>query len=241
MRSRRSLLIVLLLILVPSSGAIVGLLVAVKREPAFYAAARCPADWNTRDRAARLMTRVQDLKNDIRSKPVWGDTFSAEDLNCFLQENMGRKDHGLCSLLPSGFHSPRLSIEGDRLRLGFRYGEGFWSTVGWLEMQVWLVSAETNVVAVELSDLSAGALPIGTQSILEGISEAARNSNIEVTWYRNKSHPVGLFKFYADQARPSAQILTLDVKEGHITIAGRSFMESTPGFPLSENSTGMGQ
>ena len=62
------------------------------------------------------------------------------------------------------------------------------------------------------------------------ISEAARDSNIEVTWYRNRSNPVGLFKFYADQARPSAQIMTFEVKDGKITVAGRSFDESSPGL-----------
>ena len=231
MRRRRSLILVFFMLLVPVLIVAAVLAVLVKQEPAFYTTARCPADWNTRDRAARLMMRVQDLKNDIRSKPVWGDTFSAEDLNCFFQENMGRKDQGLCTLLPDEVHSPRVAIEGNRIKLGFRYREGLWSTVGWIEMQVWLVANDTNVVAVEICDLRAGGLPIGSQSILEAISEAARDSNIEVTWYRNKTHPVGLFKFYADQTRPSAQILTLDVKDGHITIAGRSFLEATSGYP----------
>lgn len=232
MRRRRSLIIAISLVVVPLIAAALGLVVAVKREPEFYTTSKCPENWNTRDRAARLMTRIQDLKNAIRSQPTWGDTFTAEDLNCFFQENMGRKDQVLCSLLPSGFHSPRIAIEGDKLKLGFQYREGFVSSVCWVEMQLWLVSTETNVVAVELCDLRAGALPIGSQSILEGIGEAARDSNIEVTWYRNKRHPVGLFKFYADQTRPSAQIMALEVKDGQITIAGRSFQESTPGFPL---------
>ena len=36
-------------------------------------------------------------------------------------ENMGRKG-GFSSLLPERFHSPRVAIDGDRLKLGFRYG-----------------------------------------------------------------------------------------------------------------------
>lgn len=225
MRRRSKLLA--LLILVGGISACLGLgLYLAKRQPDFYAQAPNPDDWETRDKSARLVTRVQDLKNEIRSHNEWGDTFTAEDLNCFFVENMSRKG-GLCAMLPEGCHSPRVAIEGDRLKVGFKYGEGFWSTVVWVELKVWLVANETNLVAVEVCDLRTGSLPIGSQSILDSITEAARDSNIEVMWYRNGSNPVGLFRFYADQPRPSSQILTLEVKDGKIVVAGRSFVESS--------------
>jgi hypothetical protein len=211
------------LVLVGGVGAglgAVGLL--VKREPAFYADAPCPDGWDARERAARLVTRVQDLKNDIRTlKPEWGDTFTAEDLNCFFAENLDRSA-GLRSVLPAGLHSPRVAIEGDRLRLGLRYGDGFWSTVVWVELKVWLVADEPNLVAVEVCDLRTGCLPVGAQSILDAVAEAAREKNVEVTWYRNGGNPVGLFRFYADQPQPASQILTLEVADGKVVVAGRS-------------------
>ena len=195
-----------------------------------------PVRVGRREKSAKLVTRVQDLKNEIRSKPEWGDTFTAEDLNCFFVENMSRRD-GLCSVLPDGLHSPRVSIDGDRLRLGFRYRQGFWSTVVWVELKVWLVANEVNLIAVEVCDLSAGGLPIGSHSILDAITEAARDSNIEVTWYRNKGNPVGLFRLYADQPRPAAQVLTLEVKDGKIVIAGRSFLDQPTTAPVGVNPT----
>jgi hypothetical protein len=224
MRRRRSVLLTVALLVGAAAAVVAGVLYVVKRVPDFYVRTPCPNDWDTREKAAKLVTRVQDLKNDIRSKSEWGDTFTAEDLNCFFVENMGRKS-GLCSLLPDKFHSPRVSIRGDRLKLGFRYGEGFWSTVVWVELRVWLVANETNLVAVEVCDLRAGGLPIGSQSILDSIAEAVRDSNVEVTWYRNDGNPVGLFRFYADRPQPASQILTLEVKDGTITIAGRSLAE----------------
>jgi hypothetical protein len=81
--------------------------------------------------------------------------------------------------------------------------------------------------------LRSGSLPVGAQSILDSISEAARNSNIEVTWYRNGSNPVGLFRLYADQPQPNSQLLTLDVANGKITVAGRSFLDHSPGMPVA--------
>jgi hypothetical protein len=230
---RRSKWLALLLLVggVSVCFAVVGYL--AKRQPDFYATAEAPSDsWESRERAAQLVTRVQDLKNEIRSKSEWGDTFTAEDLNCFFLENMNRES-GLCSMLPKGLHSPRVAIDGDRIKLGFKYGEGFWSTVVWVELRVWLVENEVNLIGVEVCDLRSGSLPVGAQSILDSISEAARNSNIEVTWYRNGSNPVGLFRLYADQPQPNSQVLTLDVADGKITVAGRSFLDHSPAMPVA--------
>lgn len=230
------MLLALALLLGGVSACLGSILYLAKREPAFYRDAPSLSEWDAREKSARLLTRMQDLKNEIRSKPEWGDTFTAEDLNCFFRENMSRRG-GLCAILPEGFHSPRVAIEGDRLKLGFRYRDGFWSTVVWVELKIWLVANEVNLIAVEVCDLSAGSLPIGSQSILDAISEAARDSNIEVTWYRHKGNPVGLFRLYADQPRPAAQVLTLEVKDGNIVIAGRSFLDQPGAAPVGVTPT----
>jgi hypothetical protein len=200
----------------------------LKCEPAFYARAACPADYDTREKASRLLTRVQDLKNDIRTKPVWGETFTTEELNCFFAEMM-TETGSFINMLPKGFHSPRVAVEGDRIKLGFRYGKGFWSSVVWIELKVWLVADEINLMAMEVCDLRAGRAGVGAQSILDAIEATARKSNIDVTWYRNNGNPVGLFKFFPDQPRPASQVLTLDTRDGKIIIAGRSMTADTAG------------
>jgi hypothetical protein len=229
-----------------SSLIALGLLVAIlfgvmgifgglaKQQPVFYTQAACAADYDTREKASRLLTRVQDLKNDIRTKPEWGETFTAEELNCFFAEMM--TDTGsLAGLLPRGFHSPRVAIEGDRLKLGLRYGDGFWSVVVWAEFRIWLVADETNLMAVEVCDLKVGQLGIGAQSILDAISDTARASNIDVNWYRHGRNPVGLFRFFPDQPRPASQVLTLQVRDNKIVVAGRTMTDGhvTPLPPVT--------
>lgn len=203
------------------SGATGLLAYVVKREPAFYAQAAPPADYDTREKASRLLTRIQDLKNDIRTKGDWGETFTAEELNCFFAETMC-ENGTFVGMLPKGFHSPRVAVDGDRLKLGFRSGHGFWSTVVSIELRIWLVADEVNLMAVEVCDLRAGRLNVGAQSILDAIAETARDSDIDVTWYRHNGNPVGLFRFFPDQPRPASQVLTLEVREGKIVVAGRS-------------------
>jgi hypothetical protein len=231
MRRRRPFFIALALLLSAAGVVFGGLLYGAKREPAFYTAAHRPNDFDTHERSARLLTRVIDLQNDIRAKDEWGDTFTADDINAFFIENLGPKGR-LTDSLPKGFHSPRIAIEGDRLFLGVKYREGFWSTVIWLELKVWLVAEQTNLAAVEVCNLKAGGLPFGSQSILDKIADVARESSIDVTWYRNKSNPVGLFKFFAKQPRATSQVLTLEVKDGKIMIAGRSFLDAAPPAPV---------
>lgn len=231
MRRRRPFFVALALLLTAAGSAVGGLLYAAKRTPEFYAAAHRPNDFDTHERSARLLTRVVDLQNDIRAKEEWGDTFTADDINAFFIENLGPKGR-LTESLPKGFHSPRVAIEGDRLFLGVKYREGFWSGVVWLELKVWLVAEQTNVAAVEVCNLKAGGLPFGSQSILDKIAEVAREQSIDVTWYRNGRNPVGLFKFFAKQPRATSQILTLEVKDGKMVIAGRSFLDGVPAAPV---------
>jgi hypothetical protein len=208
MRRRRQFLIAIVLLLAAAGATFGGLLYSAKKEPAFYATANHPDDWDTHERSARLVTRVVDLQNDVRAKDEWGDTFTVADLNAFFIENLGPKGR-LTESLPKGFHSPRVAIEGDRLKIGVKYREGFWSTVVWLELKVWLVAEQTNVAAVEVCSLKAGGLPFGSQSILDKIGDLARESSIDVTW-------------------PTSQVLTLEVKDGKIMIAGRSFQDGLP-------------
>jgi hypothetical protein len=231
---RRPLLWAIALLLGGVSLCFGTMLYLARREPAFYRDAAVASEWDAREKSARLLTRWQDLKNEIISRSEWGETFTAEELNCFFAEHMSRQG-GLCASLPPGFHSPRIAIDGDRLKLGFRYREGFWSTIVWVELRIWLVKDETNLIAMEVCELSAGDLPFGSQSILDAISESVRSSNVDVTWYRNKGKPVGLFRLYADQPRPVAQVFTLKVEDGKIVIAGRSFHDQPTGAPVGVN------
>jgi hypothetical protein len=225
-RLRSILLTVGLLALV--FGVVGGALGSVlKQEPEFYLRLSESPAWETSERASALLTRVQDLKNDIRAKADWSGTFRGDDLNAFCQENL-TPGTAYANLLPKGFHSPRVVIDGDRVKLGLRYGDGFWSTVLWVEMKAWLVKNDTNVIAVELCGLKAGNLSIGCQTLLDSLSEAAHESNIEVTWYRRDGNPVGLFRFYADQLRPTTQIHTFKIDDGKVAVAGRTRLETVP-------------
>ena len=228
MRRRNALFSVLLLVAgLGVAGGVIGSL--LKDEPDYYTEGGVQAASDP-VAAAGVVTRFGDLKNDIRSKPEWGATFTADELNAFLREHLG-VDGGLVSFIPDDLTDPRLAIDGDRIKFAARYGQGFWSTVVSVEAKVWLVKEETNVVALELCGVWAGAVSLGSHSILDRISETARDSNIVITWYRHDGNPVGLCQFYADQPRPTTQIAQLTVGDGKFTVKGRSLLAGQSAGP----------
>jgi hypothetical protein len=218
--------VLILLAAVGTAGGVASAL--LKSEPAFYTAEPAAGANETGERAGKILTRYQDFQNDVRLKADWSATFPTDDIDCFLRQSFA--DGGsMTAYLPQGVHSPRLTAEGDTIKIGFRYGRGLWSTVVSLELKTWLVKDETDLIAVEVVNLKAGALPIGGQALLDGISEAAHESNVEVHWYRTPGgNPVGLFRLYADQLRPATVFGTLKVADGAIVVAGRTRVEATP-------------
>src|SRR5262249_39124403 len=72
-------------------------------------------------------------------------------------------------LLPKGISDPRIAVEANRIRLGFRYGSEPWSTIISIDMRVWLATTEVNVVALELQGVHPGALSGSAPSLLETI------------------------------------------------------------------------
>lgn len=124
--------------------------------------------------------------------------------------------------MPEGFHDLRVQVDDGMLRLGCRYGKGIWSTTISVDLKMWLVAQEVNLIGLELVSLRAGGLPISRQLILDYITDAARKTNIDVKWYHRKNNPVAVLKLQADQVRPTIQIQRFEFQAGKIIIVGRS-------------------
>jgi hypothetical protein len=133
---------------------------------------------------ADLKTHGNDAICDIR--------FTEEQINSYFEEDFIRS--GYTGVLPEGVSAPRVAIEADRLRVGFRCGTKPWSTVISLDLRIWLVAKEPNVVAIEVRGLHAGALPISVHTIMDRLTEVARDREIDVNWYRYNGNPVALLR-----------------------------------------------
>jgi len=169
-----------------------------------------------------------NLQNMInaREQAVWGAEFSQEMVNSYLQDESANEflNEFLPFDLPDGVSAPRVALDSDRLRLGFRYGSGRWSTIVSVDLKVWLGDKEPNVIALELCGFSAGALPLGTHTLLEFVSEKVEDMklNIKVSPYRYDGHPVLLLYYQHDQPRPTLQIQRLECRPGQFAFTARN-------------------
>ena len=200
----------------------------LKKPPGFYAAGNFTPGEDREKMSRDFMAIFSEFRSSmVNDDPHWVVSFSSDQINAFFQEDFVRA--GSDENLPPGFHEPRVQIENGRLRLGVRYGTGTSSTILSLELKMWLVSGETNMLAMEIVGLRAGMMPLSTSTLLDYITAMARRENIEVTWYRHEGHPVAIMRFLADQTRPTFQFVRVELKDQELVLEGRSTQPAAPG------------
>jgi hypothetical protein len=216
---RRSLIALFAIVLGFAATTGAAFAVMLHHVPAFYRAAAVADDDQRSEKSLECVQRAIALWNDINNGLPWEKEFVQDHVNSYFQEEDQRTSAGLIDL-PEGVRDIRLAFGDDRGRIGFQYGNGWTSCVISVEFRFWLVAQKTNVVALELISFRAGALPLGTQALLDSITESVRKQNIDVTWYRHNGHPVALLQFQANQPRPNMLLRRLELKVGRVIIAG---------------------
>jgi hypothetical protein len=219
---RKSVLMAAGIFLLAVCAVLGGLALLAKHEPGFYTRAAVPPGKIRQAHSRAFWGEYWQLHNAIMNKESqWYSTFTEAQINSFFEEDFLKP--GFCDkLLPDGVTEPRIAIEQDRIRLGFRYGTPPWSTIISVNFRVWVAAQECNTVVLELQSLHAGALPVSAQSLLDQLSETLRKRNIEVTWYRHNGNPAAVLRFQSEQARPSVQLQQLELRPGVLTVAGKS-------------------
>jgi hypothetical protein len=208
----------------------------VHHVPAYYRDAMLPAGKERQRQAAKFASDFAQFYQDVTYNRQWSAHFGQQAINSFFAEQL--KQSGLSEqilptadrsadrqtpfTLPEGLSDPRLLVRADGFRLGLRYRWGPLDAILSIDMRVWLAASELNVVALELRGLHVGALPISAQSLLERISEKARDNGIEVTWYRYHGNPVALLRYQADQELPTYRLDHIALKDHEIDVWGRS-------------------
>jgi hypothetical protein len=219
---RRTVLFALGLIFVVLAVVVSVLTFMVKHVPEYYQQLALADTPERREKSGECVSRMSDLINDIENgEAKWGIEFTPEQLNSFFQQDF-LTSLGAEGYLPPGMSDPRISIEDDRLKIGIRYGEGFWSTIITVEVRLWLVANETNMIALEINELKAGGMPLSPNVLLDQVTEAVRNANMTLTWYRHDGKPVAIIQYQADQLVPTLVLQRLECVDGKLAIAGSS-------------------
>jgi hypothetical protein len=223
--SRRSLVlaVAIFLCLMCGVGAILWLL--VRYEPNVYLQAAVPPGEQRHQLSEKCWRELWELYHSVANsngdEEEWSHRFTDSEINSYLAEHFVQS-HLNEHILPEGVSEPRLLLSPDKVRVAFRYGSGLWSTIVTIDLRIWLVKGEPNVVALKLVGFHAGALPISAQSLLESITKTCQDNGIGVDWYRDEGAPVALLRFQAEQPHPTLELEMIKLEPGAIHIKGRT-------------------
>ena len=221
-KRRRVILWVCFGLLIVLVGAVAGLYWASQYVPEFYRRALeiDAEDPGQRELSGQMVQGAMDLVSAVKKKRHWDTQFTAEQINAWLAVDMPRKHK---ELVPPNFEAPRVAIEQEQMAVACRFRHGSFTTVLTLTVKPYLSAAEPNVLAVEICKARAGRLPLPLKSVLDEISAAAAQANVQLRWRYVGGSPV--VQITLPEPQDSGRLVwidALDLEEGRIRVAGRT-------------------
>lgn len=197
-------------------GVVVGLAgiwLSLGYRPTFYGERLRQSDQRDSE-SRRFLGQVARLVSDIQNGPRWEGRFDEPIVNAWLAVDF-MHNHAERAL-PRSVRQPCVVMEDDRLRVGFGVVAGPLATVVQVRVQAWV--PKPNVLAVEVHDVRAGALPLPAsvaRVMIERIADAYR---LDLTWKRRGRALVALMGF--PQGHRGAILERVELRNGLVRLAG---------------------
>jgi len=200
-----------------------------RQVPDFYTRATSQLPERAAEASRRLRADVQQLKEDAGKAGSWRARFSGDEINAWLVEELPKK---FPRLLARGASDPRIVIAGDRILAAVRYHDRRIDTVISCEVRVALTE-HPNMLAVKVTSLRAGALPLPLSKFLQAISKEAALGDIDVQWDLTESGPIALVTVPSEDPRyviSPVTVESLELAEGRLTLAGHTGLVAHESF-----------
>lgn len=201
---------------------------AARRVPTFYQEALHAESAQLHERSDRLLENAAALASNVRQEGRWQAMFTAEQINGWLAVDVAKN---FPELLPPGIADPRVAFQSGRVKLACRYRDGPVETVLSLEGEVYV--QEPNVLSVRIHQARAGSLPAPLGQVLQGISKAAADANLQLSWLQAGGDPVAVIRFHPpyDEQGNSQQLETIELRDGELYVAGSTTHGESDGAP----------
>lgn len=189
--------------------------------PEFYTEATNSLPESTVEASRHLKAGVEQLQSDAAQIGSWHASFSDDEINAWLVEELPKK---FPQLLAKGASEPRIVIENDRLLAAVKYKNRSIDTVISCEFHVELTE-QPNMLALRVSQLRAGALPLPLNKFLRGITKEAAKGDIEVRWDVTAAGPVALVTVPSEHpGYVSSPVVVESIKlvEGSLDLSGHT-------------------
>jgi hypothetical protein len=195
-----------------------------KQVPEFYArATQTPLE---SAKACQQMTAgVTQLKNEAGKIGSWRASFSCDEINAWLIEELPKK---FPQLLAKGASEPRILIEQNRVLAAVRYKSHSIDTVISCELEVELTE-QPNMLALRVIQLKAGALPLPIGNFAKGISKEAAKGDIDIRWDVTEKGPIALVTVPSEHPRyvyNPVIVEAVQLEAGSLSLAGHTGPEA---------------
>lgn len=212
--------LLLALVLVAMSGGWWAL-EQTQQVPEFYTRAAETLPASTEEASLHLQQEVEQLQSDAAKVGSWNATFSGDQINAWLIEELPRK---FPQLLASGASEPRIVIEDGRLLAAVRYKNRRIDTVISCALSVELTE-QPNMLALHVNDLRAGALPIPLNNFLKGITREAAKGDVDIRWDDTQAGPIALVTVPSEHPgyeRTPVIVESIQLLEGKLVLSGHT-------------------
>ncbi len=214
--SRRTWITLLIVVVAAMlvSLALLGVILAVRHEPAFYRAAMELDSARLEKGSFRMVQQATALTSAVEKPGRWEALFTAEQINGWLAVDLIRNHP---KALPAGWQDPRVTIDAGQVTLACRYQRGDYATV--LNLTLKPSVPEPNVIALRILKVRAGLLPAPIQQVTDRLTKAAADMGCPLRWHTVGGDPVALITLPAAANRP-IRLETLRLGDGEIYVAG---------------------
>jgi len=189
--------------------------------PEFYQQATQLSHPDTEAGSHKLEANVAKLQEDASKPGSWEASFSEDDINAWLINQLPLK---FKQLQTAGARDPRISIQQDHLLAAARYTDARLDTVISCELHVELTE-EPNLLAVHIRELKAGAISLPISQFVDGVSTEAAKGGVQIRWDLTEPGPTALVQVpseHAGYAYSPVIIESIQMIDGAIILSGHT-------------------
>ena len=189
--------------------------------PEFYQQATQLSHPDTETGRYKLEANVAKLQQDASKPGSWQASFSENDINAWLINQLPLK---FKQLQTAGAKDPRISIQQDHLLAAARYTDARLDTVISCELHVELTE-EPNLLAVQIRKLKAGAVSLPISQLIDGVSTEAAKGGVKIRWDCTESGPTALVQVPSEHtgyAYSPVIIESIQMVDGAIILSGHT-------------------
>lgn len=181
-----------------------------------------------------LERQVLELHNDVQDSGQWRAEFTDDQINAWLAVDLPAK---FPKATPAGVSDPRVAIADGQILAACRYDSPKLSSVVSLALTIQLTD-EPNVIAIQIKNARAGAVPLPLKSILDKVASEARRTEVPVRWSQTDGDPVALVTIPDESDRYENRrihITGIEFFEGRVVLTGETETTDRSGAVARQN------